>query len=194
MPDPDSPPPRPCDNSYPLPRGRIFAGEYPFSIEPGRAGEKLRGFLDAGVTYFIDLTEEGELEPYEPLLREEAEARGVSVEYVRLSIRDMDVPAPERMLEILDAIDAAHAAGHTVYVHCWGGVGRTGTVVGCHLVRHGLGGEEALAEVTRLFRTMSPAKVAAMTWGSPQTEAQRAFVRRWREGEGEGEGQSEDAR
>ena len=27
--------------------------------------------------------------------------------------------------------------GRKVYVHCWGGVGRTGTVVGCYLVRQG---------------------------------------------------------
>ena len=33
-----------------------------------------------------------------------------------------------------------------VYVHCWGGIGRTGTVVGCWLVRHGMTGDEALAE------------------------------------------------
>lgn len=34
----------------------------------------------------------------------------------------------------------ALAAGQTVYVHCYGGIGRTGTVVGCWLVRHGLSG------------------------------------------------------
>ena len=31
-----------------------------------------------------------------------------------------------------------------MYLHCWGGVGRTGTVVGCWLVRHGRTGDEAL--------------------------------------------------
>ena len=35
---------------------------------------------------------------------------------------------------ILGALDTALKAGEIVYVHCWGGVGRTGTVVGCHLV------------------------------------------------------------
>ena len=50
------------------------------------------------------------------------------------------------MASILDAIDAALDGGKTVYVHCWGGVGRTGTVVGCWLVRHGKTGDEALRQ------------------------------------------------
>ncbi|MFZ5949388.1 MAG: fused DSP-PTPase phosphatase/NAD kinase-like protein [Candidatus Rifleibacteriota bacterium] len=29
------------------------------------------------------------------------------------------------------------AAGKPVYVHCWGGLGRTGVVVGCWSRRHG---------------------------------------------------------
>ena len=39
---------------------------------------------------------------------------------------------------ILDEIDGAILNGKTVYVHCLGGIGRTGTVVGCYLVRHGI--------------------------------------------------------
>ena len=34
--------------------------------------------------------------------------------------------------------DRQLAAGLGVYVHCWAGVGRTGTVVGCWLIRHQL--------------------------------------------------------
>ena len=39
--------------------------------------------------------------------------------------------------KILDRIDAALYDDQNVYVHCWGGSGRTGTVVGCWLLRHG---------------------------------------------------------
>ena len=45
------------------------------------------------------------------------------------------------MAGLLDAIDTAMRDGKTVYLHCWGGVGRTGNVVGCSLVRHGHTGD-----------------------------------------------------
>ena len=114
------------------------------------------------------------------MLHELAAERGIAAEYRRLTIPDMGVPPRARMTEILDAIDAACAAGHTVYVHCWGGVGRTGTVVGCHLVRRGRSGEDALSHVSSLFATMSSAKRRRHREGSPQTDEQREFVREWR--------------
>lgn len=99
----------------------------------------------------------------------------------RFPIPDLGICTSERMNEILDAIDEHLAAGRTAYVHCWGGAGRTGMVVGCWLVRHGRTGVEALAEVDRLFRTMPKATTSRMhrELGSPQTDAQRAMVRGW---------------
>ena len=92
----------------------------------------MRRYLDAGIDCFIDLTEVGELEPYEDRLYAEAAARGRKVEYLRFPIRDVSVrQSPDKMREILDTIDAL-SAKRIVYVHCWGGVGRTGTVIGCH--------------------------------------------------------------
>jgi protein-tyrosine phosphatase len=76
------------------------------------------------------------------------------------------------MRRTLDMIDAELAAGGVVYVHCRGGCGRTGMVVGCHLVRRGLAGEVALARVEELCG------------GScPETDEQRAMVLGWRVGE-----------
>ena len=173
----------PHPNCYRIPGSRVIAGEYPFHPDRTKAHAKLRGVLDCGVTTFVDLTEQTEfLTAYEPLLRREAAQRGHEVAFHRLPIVDNDVPTPRRMAEILGCIAAAEEAGHTVYVHCWGGVGRTGTVVGCYLVRKGLTGEEALAQVRSLFATMSPSKTHKHRHtGSPQTETQREFVRRWAE-------------
>lgn len=65
-----------------------------------------------------------------------------------------------------------------MYVHCWGGVGRTGTVVGCYLVRSGLSGDEALARIRQLRRNEATANRP-----SPETDEQRNMVRSWRAGE-----------
>lgn len=89
-------------------------------------------------------------------------------------IRDMDVPSSAQMHTMLDQIDAFLAAHHSIYVHCWGGFGRTGTVVGCWLVRHGMTGDAALAHLNTL-RQHSPHAAHP----APEREHQRAFVRAW---------------
>jgi protein-tyrosine phosphatase len=38
----------------------------------------------------------------------------------------------------------------SVYVHCWGGIGRTGTVVGCVLADVGLGYDEIIERLATL--------------------------------------------
>ena len=82
------------------------------------------------------------------------------------------------MATILDAIDDALDSGDTVYVHCWGGIGRTGTVVGCWLVRHGCTGEEALAQVAEWWMGMAKASPYR---SSPETYEQRQYVLGWGE-------------
>ena len=52
----------------------------------------------------------------------------------------MYILTEELMVEILDAIDDDLAAGHNVYVHCWGGVG-------CWLIRHGYATADDVLEV-----------------------------------------------
>jgi protein-tyrosine phosphatase len=79
------------------------------------------------------------------------------------------------MTRILDDVDTALAEGGGVYVHCWGGIGRTGTVVGCWLVRHRLDDGDPLRAIARLRRGVPDAWAA-----SPQTEAQREMVSAWK--------------
>src|SRR2546423_13600834 len=159
----------PLPESYWVVPGRLLAGEYPSATDEAGAREKIARLSDAGVTVFLDLTEsdEGGLVPYRPLLEE-----GIRPE--RHAVADLDRPPPEQMREILDAIDAALERDEVVYLHCYGGLGRTGTVVGCYLVRHGRTGEEALAEITRLR-----AGVSDPVWASPATDAQREMVLGW---------------
>ena len=173
---------KPAPNSYWVVPNRLAAGEYP-SAKPSRhqeAVEKVTTLLDAGIDHFIDLTEVEEgLNPYVDLANREASHRGVTICCEQRSIPDVSVPnTPGDMAAILDAIDAALDGGKTVYVHCWGGVGRTGTVIGCWLVRHGSTASEALAQVARGWQGMEKFTPEIE---SPETSGQKEYVRNWRE-------------
>jgi len=169
--------PAPGDSYWVIP-GRLLAGPYPGAPSKSAAQAKLDAFLDAGVTCFVDLTEEGEgppLHPYAALLRTRAAKRGFRVTHLRMPIRDVDIPTSWQMRAILSAIRLALEEGETVYVHCWGGVGRTGTVVGCLLVEDGTPSTEVLGRLAQMrVHTERAPRV------SPETDAQRKFVTTWK--------------
>lgn len=168
-------------NAYWVVPGRLLAGPYPSAPALTDAQKQVAALLELGVDTVVDLTEPGEygLRAYWPLLSEASAAQGMAVERRQRSIPDMSIPTVAQMNATLDDIDAALAEGRTVYVHCYGGIGRTGTVVGCYLVRNGASGDEALATIAHLRRNIrQPHRLA------PETSEQRAMVRAWREGTG----------
>ena len=168
---------RPIPRSYWVERGRVLAGEYPGSLNDEQAQSKINKLLHAGVTWFLDLTEERdtiELKPYEQFLPTETSASRRRVVHRRMPIRDGCAPSIDEMKAILDAIDAATSDGHVVYFHCWGGHGRTGTVAGCYMVRHGRTPDEALDTIKRLRRGAPRGERV-----SPEPGAQTELVRRW---------------
>ena len=80
------------------------------------------------------------------------------------------------MATILDAIGDSLDAGEPTYVHCWGGVGRTGTVIGCWLLRHGLAEPSNVLDVLMRLRQQDQERRYRM---SPETEGQQRFVKQW---------------
>jgi len=161
---------------YAIIPGQLFAGEYPGHFDPEEAVSRLSALADEGVKTFIDLTPTDDpLEPYEDLLP----SAGTGLRYFRHPIRDMDVPkSAEVMHGILNRIREELAAGNPCYFHCWGGIGRTGTVAGCWFREQGLGPEEALEAVQALYATMPKSKGRSHPY-SPQTGVQYDYVRNW---------------
>jgi protein-tyrosine phosphatase len=148
-----------------------MAGEYPRTFDMEASREKLSRILDCGVTSFLDLTSPHDgLEAYHGILPDR------KFRHRQLTIRDMDVPTVEQMKDILAYLEAELEEGQCVYVHCWGGIGRTGTVMGCYWVESGLTGEQALAKIAEHWQVMAKRRRFPH---SPQTEAQLDFVRSW---------------
>ena len=152
----------------------LLAGEYPGSYIESKAIARLGALLDAGIRTFVDLTESHELASYKSVLMSAASDRAISVSYHRKPIRDLDVPSALRMREILTTIRTSIERGDPVYVHCWGGIGRTGTVVGCWLVETRRADEDAIAVIAALRE-----KTRSRNTPSPESIEQVSFVRSW---------------
>lgn len=162
----------PLGNFYWVEPQRLLAGEYPGASDDDEARARIAAICAAGIDAFLDLTAEGERRPYQQWLPP-------GVQYRRHAIPDHDLPeTPEDMTAIVRALRGWLAAGRRVYVHCRAGIGRTGMVVGCHLVRGDRDGEGALRELNRLWL----ASPRAASWPSvPETPEQADFVAQWRD-------------
>jgi hypothetical protein len=157
----------------------ITISEYP-ADRWGDDPRRLEAALARGITVFLDLTEPGEtsrgrpLQPYADLLHRLAAQRGLSVDVHRMPVPDLTAPRVMQMRRILDTIDDARADGHGVLIHCLGGIGRSGAVAGCYLVRHGWTPDQALLHIqTRVNASSKRGRP------SPEMAEQVALVRDW---------------
>lgn len=160
----------PIPRSYWVIPGRLLAGEYPLARHERAQPEQLQRLLDAGIDCFLDLTQPREMPGYDRRLPP-------FVQYINQPIPDHDVPKkPSQMQDIQLALQHALAADRVVYVHCRAGIGRTGTVIGCHLVEQGLEGDQALTELVRLWQQNELSRI----WPDiPETDEQIRYVREW---------------
>ena len=131
--------------------GRILAGEYPgHPHSDEKARRKVNLLIDHGIRTFVDLTTPADgMAPYEHLVDEAAQRRGLGVRRIQHPIPDMGALPADAYDEIVSSIQGAQEHGG-VYIHCWGGIGRTATVAGCLLVDNGLSAEAALARIDEL--------------------------------------------
>lgn len=168
---------RPIPESYWVEPGRLLAGEYPGQFGTELTRKRIDALIQAGFNTFIDLTKPNETVAYIRILLDEAKLYHVEVKHQRFAIGDLGLPTPELMRTILDTIDSELQAGQKIYLHCWGGIGRTGTTVGCYLVRRGKTGEEALRQLAEWWRTVPKSRVHQR---SPETRDQAEFIRNWK--------------
>ena len=166
---------RPIENCYWVEPGRLLAGEYPTVHDDLSSPAKVAALESAGIADFIDLTmEKDNLIPYSHMLSP------ASVHH-RFPIQDGGIPESEEFTRtVLDTIDECIKETRMVYVHCWGGVGRTGLVVGCWLARHGFEGEAALKRLKELW-LQCPKSRRNHNSETPETSEQERYILNWRE-------------
>ena len=176
----------PFNQAYWVIPGSLMAGCYPGSEMPAEADSNLTGLLDHGIRHIINLMEPGEINrrgnlfvPYEKPLKDIAAAKGFEVTVERLAIKDMSIPGRAEMARILDRIDANVEQNRPVFIHCLGGIGRTGTVVGCYLARHGYASDQRLIQQIQILRK----NTINHHLMSPETNQQLDLVLSWVEAE-----------
>jgi protein-tyrosine phosphatase len=79
------------------------------------------------------------------------------------------------MVRILNQIDMCIKYDKPVYAHCWSGKGRTGTIVGCYLARHGFAAGNDVIEMIKELRK----NTRDFSDPSPETKKQINMVVNW---------------
>lgn len=175
----------PFPRSYWVKPGEFLAGISPEAPSEKITSEQVRKLLESGIRTIVDLMQSGEASQsggfihrgYQHIWLTEARHLSAEVSIHRFPIRDVSVSTVEHMKAILDVIDTSLAVGKPVYVHCRGGIGRTGLVVGCFLQRHGLSDADTVLDRIAELRCQDP--TASIV--SPETNEQREFVKSWKE-------------
>jgi protein-tyrosine phosphatase len=127
--------------------------------------DEMRNWKSAGIEAVLSLlTPEEEAE-----LSLESEAREVTahgLNYMSFPIPDRQVPrSEEKLSEVLDKATRELVDGKNIVVHCRQGIGRSGLVAACLLVKSGMSPGAAVDKVS-----------AARGISIPETDEQRDFV------------------
>lgn len=165
---------KPIEYSYQVSKN-VFAGEHLlFDIYKSSIKGNIPTLLRFGITVFLDLTQSYEVPEYASFLPS-------NVQRISFPIRNCDVPSSvESVMDLFRRLEQlTHEQPQAkLYIHCHGGVGRTGTIVACYYIyfEH-LPFEEALDKMRRQY-TQSP---RSKFMNAPETKRQIEFIKMFAE-------------
>ncbi|GAB4280711.1 MAG: protein-tyrosine phosphatase family protein [Marinilabiliales bacterium] len=170
----------PFSRSYWVIPGKLLAGQIPVDTNPDISTQKIKNLLKLNIRCIINLQEENETNSEGILFRDYNHIISkikpdYKYNFYRFPIKDMGIPQKKLMIKILNTIDFEINNGNTVYVHCWGGIGRTGTVIGCYLIRHKMANKNNVIDMIKYLRRTDPENHRQ----SPETPEQINFILNW---------------
>lgn len=121
--------------------GKLAGCPMPGAVAP--LEHDLELLRNVGVTILVNLTER-------PMTQTAIPAFGLRT--IHMKVEDRDAPPLLWMKLLLAQVDKFIQQGEVIAVHCFAGLGRTGTVLGAWLVKEGLTADEAL----RRLRLIEP--------------------------------------
>mmetsp|Transcript_7093 Transcript_7093/g.8180 ORF Transcript_7093/g.8180 Transcript_7093/m.8180 type:complete len:397 (-) Transcript_7093:465-1655(-) len=187
----------PTDWSNWVIKGRVMAGGYPCCLDDAENDKLLRMLLCRyGIDTFVCLQSEVNLNvppevwragkaprPYihdarniiADLIKRKKTRPDRKVDFLHLPIPDGGITTDAAMAALSEDVIARVLKGERMYIHCWGGHGRTGTLVGIMLGRlYNLGAVAAI----RLTQQYHDSRVNPQQMRSPATAMQRTQVKR----------------
>jgi len=127
--------------------------------------ESLGRLSAAGITTVVSL-----IESHETRNDLDGRYRSAGFALIRYPIPDYGAPADEATFSaLLEELSTRLGSGERVYVHCMGGIGRTGTLIACLLKRLGVDGD-AVSVVRAIYLATAV-----------ESPAQRRFIHRYGE-------------
>ncbi|CAE7600943.1 unnamed protein product [Symbiodinium pilosum] len=185
--------------------GHLMIGRYPYlnpvyCMSQQDADAQLRSLLDAGVTTFVCLQSEippqigagavwpksgvpvrgfaGSFMPY--AAKAQRLAPDKPLQFLHCPIQDLNTPQSQELSELVADLSQRMEAGEVIYLHCWGGRGRSGVVAACLLGRFfNLPPAECLRVVQDGYSSRGSELDIGALAKSPQTDEQRQFVKLW---------------
>jgi len=100
------------------------------------------------------------------LLNEATVAKTHEIKFVSFPIPDMQVPpSSERVSKVIATVSAELSEGRNVFIHCRQGIGRTGLISACLLLKSGWTAQNAMEHLS-----------AARGLPVPETDEQRRWI------------------
>lgn len=165
----------PFKNSYWVIDNKLLAGCVPTNFL-FKKYEKIDCLLKFGIATIIDLRDDSfdsNFLNYKNFIL----TNNQNIEIINFKIKDFTCPSKELITQILNTIDAEIIKDRKIYIHCLGGIGRTGTIVACYLLRHKITNKQNILKYIEDLRKHSNCKKIK----SPETKEQIEMVVNWKD-------------